>query len=302
MAKYVIIGGGGFLGLHLVLALVHEEKHEIYVLDKRPPAKALCAHVDGVKYQQVDIVDGRWDFPDGVDVVYDLAGYLGSVPCTQNMVRAVRENVLTHAVVLDKLRAEERSPVLVFTSTDLVYGYGDVSSEVAVCEPICGYAIMKRCAERLFYLARRVNDIPLVILRLSTVYGPYQERLSLVNLFIKAALCGADLTVFGNGTVLRDWLYVDDAVSALRLAPQLAGVYNVPGDPRWIRDVAETVVEIVGSGNVSQVPWPTLTATVDVGDHVLDGSRIGRCGWRVTVDLEEGIRRTAEWMQSTKLA
>jgi UDP-glucose 4-epimerase len=137
-------------------------------------------------------------------------------------------------------------------------------------------------------------------LRISNPYGPHQDRpdhaFGVVGTFLSRAAAGEDITLYGGGGQLRDYIYIDDLVELLVLAvthPAAVGrVYNA-GGPRGVmlREMAETVVSTVGRGRVVDVPWDPAAASVETGDYVSDCSRVtAELGWAPETDLTDGLR------------
>lgn len=323
MANCLLVGGGGFFGGHLTRRLLGLG-HRVIVFDCKPYPASVQARIGlalrekpwgmglesagrvPIEYFQVDVTDPAiWieakTLLSEADIVYMLAGLLGSGPCTSDMTAAVQRNVLPMALLIDALVRTNARPLVVHASSDLVYGlHSGLIPEYTPGKPICGYSVTKLASEGLLRTAGLAYGIPSSIFRISTTYGPYQQRNSLVNLYIERALCDGPLPVYGLGLPCRDWLYIDDAISALTMPvvdKGMTGVFNVPGDQHSIWEVANTVKSVMGRGHIERVEWPKLTHSIDVGSHVLDGEKICGLGWELNVDLERGIILTAEWMR-----
>ena len=135
-------------------------------------------------------------------------------------------------------------------------------------------------------------------------YGPFQlpdrREHGIVNRFILAALRGETITLFGGGRQLRDYLHISDASAAILRAAtdeRAAGeILNVgAGVSMSVREMAERIVEVTGSGKVETAPWPEGYERVETGDFLCDTRHIEHLlGWKPTVDLDTGIRRTVE--------
>jgi UDP-glucose 4-epimerase len=139
-------------------------------------------------------------------------------------------------------------------------------------------------------------------LRLSNVYGPRQllkhNRQGFIGWFIRLALEGRDIPIFGDGGQLRDFVFVDDAADAFLRAGAMDAcngeVFNVGGPaPISHRDLVQMLIAIAGSGSVSFVPWPEDKKRIDIGSFYTDSRRFQRTtGWRPSTDLGEGLART----------
>jgi len=139
-------------------------------------------------------------------------------------------------------------------------------------------------------------------LRLTNVYGPRQlirhNRQGFIGWFIRLALENKTIQIFGDGSQLRDFVYVDDAADAFLRAGASdrcnGEVFNVGGDqPISHRDLSALLVKVAGSGSVAYVDWPAEKKAIDIGSFYADSSKFtATTGWRPQVELSEGLRRT----------
>ena len=161
-------------------------------------------------------------------------------------------------------------------------------------------------AERFHLLYTDVYGIPTVSLRLTNTYGPHllmkHDRQGFITTFIRRALDGEEIVVFGDGKQLRDFTYVDDAVEAFIAAATSdeanGQALNVGGiEPVSLFEVAELCQRIAGTGGgVRLVPWPEERRRIDIGSVYLDRSRIEEvCGWAPTITLADGLERTIDF-------
>jgi UDP-glucose 4-epimerase len=162
--------------------------------------------------------------------------------------------------------------------------------------------INKAAGEYYHLVYNDVFHVRACSLRLTNVYGPRQlirhNRQGFLAWFIRMAVEGGPIEIYGDGTQFRDFVYVDDAADAfLRAGASDAcngDVFNVGGDqPISHRELAATLVDVAGGGRVSFVDWPSDRQAIDIGSFCSDSSRFKRVtGWAPTVDLREGLRRT----------
>jgi UDP-glucose 4-epimerase len=142
-------------------------------------------------------------------------------------------------------------------------------------------------------------------LRLTNTYGPRMlmahARQGFLPWFVRLALDGQEIRLFGDGTQLRDLTYVDDAVDAFLRAGAMDAAngeaFNLGGmRPYSLREIAETIIGLVGQGSVTFVPFPPEKKVIDIGSVYSDYRKIETAlGWRPTVDLEEGLRRMIDY-------
>ena len=150
-----------------------------------------------------------------------------------------------------------------------------------------------------------VFDVRACSLRLTNVYGPRQlirhNRQGFIGWFIRLAIEGGEIQVFGDGSQVRDFVYVDDAADAfLRAGASEAcdgEVFNVGGaEPTSHRDLVALLIETAGAGSVRYVDWPADKKRIDIGSFYSDSTRFReRVGWTPRVDLREGLRRTIDF-------
>ncbi|NLB56303.1 MAG: NAD-dependent epimerase/dehydratase family protein, partial [Lentisphaerae bacterium] len=164
------------------------------------------------------------------------------------------------------------------------------------------YALNKTAAENMYSFYYSVHGLKTVSLRISNPYGPGSQmkhsKYSMINWFIRQAMDGYSLKIFGDGEQVRDYIYVEDLAEAFitaSITSECYGkVFNV-GSGTGVRfiDMAESVVRSVGMGNVEKVPWPKDYVNVETGDYVADITRIkAACNWKSSVSFQEGIDRT----------
>ncbi len=306
MARVVVTGGAGFIGSNLVRALL-ERGDAVRVLDNFSTGNR--ANLDGL---EVEIVEGELRSYERVhnavrkaDVVYHL-GALGSVP------RSVQDPLTSSAVnvegTLNVLLAARDEGVrrVVFSSSTSVYGSSRQlpTPEDEPCDPISPYGVAKLAAERYCISFSRVYEsFETVVLRYFNVFGPRQSPFSqyaaAIPLFIRAVAAGEQVPVNGDGEQSRDFTYVDNVVDATLRAGETPGVsgeiFNVAaGAPATVNAVADTIGTILGKP-VDKVHLPPRPG--DIRDSWADLSKAQRLlGYAPTVDLEEGLRRTIEFL------
>ncbi len=308
----MLLGGLGFIGLNLVPELVLAgARVEILNRSLDPLALRWLDRQAGgapVSVRQGDIRDAEklHGWLRAADVVINLAGQSGAVKSACDALVDAQVNVGGHLAVLEALRGCRHPPRVVFISSRLVYG---VTGSTLVAEPHPAlptslYGLHKLTVEHYHRLYWEHFGIPYTVLRLTNPYGAFQlpgrREHGVANHFFLAALRGETITLFGGGRQLRDYLHVSDAVAAILRATtdeRAAGeILNVgAGVSVSLREMAERIVEVAGSGKVEAAPWPEGYERVETGDFLCDIGRIERLlGWRPVLDLEMGLRKTME--------
>lgn len=288
--KVVILGGLGFVGLHLTKRLADE--HEVIIFDPHEPTAEESIFLSERSFMHFLTDNWMRRFERGkiahdADVVVSLPGLLGSVPSVENLTGNLHHSVFPHVMLLKTLITCELSPLVVFPSSDLAYCY----------PPRCMYAANKLYVEDMLRVAHRIYGIPYVALRMATGYGPMQRRESVVNLYVRLGLEGKKIPFWGDGLNRQAFIYADDMARAFVRACEgrfPTGTYPLVGHNSRIWDIADTVSRLVG-GKVVHKPFPELAEKVNVGDLPIYGNPPK---FKPRVGLEEGIKRTARWMES----
>jgi UDP-glucose 4-epimerase len=300
----LVTGGGGFIGSNLVRALL-ERGDEVRVLDNfstgsRGNLRGLDVNVFEGELRSYERVHNAVR---GAEVVFHL-GALGSVP------RSVQDPLTSSAVnvegTLNVLLAARDEAVrrVVFSSSSSVYGSGrDLPvTEDTPPDPLSPYGVAKLAAERYCVsFARVYESFETVVLRYFNVFGPHQSPASqyaaVVPLFITAIGRGEPVTVEGDGEQSRDFTYVANVVDATIRAAEATGasgrIFNVSaGSPATVNQLADTIGRLVGRP-VERRYAPARTGDIRNSWADIGAAREG-LGYEPRIDLEEGLRLTAE--------
>jgi nucleoside-diphosphate-sugar epimerase len=311
-----VTGGLGFIGSNLALALAAAEA-DVTVVDALVPRHGgnphnLAGAARPITVIEADIGDGGAvrDVAAASDVVFNLAGQVSHIDSMNDPLFDLDVNGRSQFGFLETLRAVNPEAVVVFTSTRQVFGrprYLPVDEEHPV-SPVDVNGITKLAAEQLHLLYASLYGLRASAVRLTNVYGPRQrlrdDFQGFLPIFVRRALRGETITVFGDGSQERDCLYVDDVVECLLLAaatPDAVGeVFTVGNDERLqLRAIAEAVVNAAGRGQLELVPWPPDRDAIDIGSYFGDSSKAKRIlGWSPRTDLAEGMARTVEFYRA----
>jgi len=300
--KALVTGGGGFIGSHLVRALL-ERGDDVRVLDNFSTGNR--ANLDGL---DVDVIEGELRSYErvhnavrGTEVVFHL-GALGSVP------RSVQDPLTSSAVnvegTLNVLLAARDEGVrrVVYSSSSSVYG---TRRELPVTEdqaadPLSPYGVAKLAAERYCVSFSRVYEsFETVVVRYFNVFGPRQsphsQYAAVIPLFVTAIAAGEPVRIEGDGEQRRDFTYVANVVDGTLRAADAAGasgrIFNVAASaPASVNQVADTIGSILGKPVEREFAPPRPG---DIRDSWADVTAAREAlGWQPTVGLEEGLRRT----------
>jgi UDP-glucose 4-epimerase len=293
--RAVVTGGAGFVGSHLVDALV-ARGDDVTVVDDLSSGKREFVNEDAV------LVEG--DIRGGIDaagasVVFHLAAQADVQTSVRRPDHDAAVNVVGTVQVLEAARAAGARAV--FTSTGgAIYGEcEEPATEDAPRRPMSPYGIAKLCGEEYVQGWNRIHGAGRVVLRLGNVFGPRQDSSlegGVVSIFLERMLRGEPTTIFGDGLQERDFVYVGDVVAALLAAAgHDGGVFNVgTGVATTVLDLHRACAAVAGSEAEPQFAAARLG---DVQRSVLDTSAARHAlGWRAEVGLDDGVRRTWDWL------
>jgi len=314
----LITGGAGMIGstiAHLAVA----QGARVTILDAMLPMYGgnpfnLQGIREQVRFIQGDIRDlelMRGVVP-GYDYIFSLAGQVSYVDSNTDPLLDLDINCKGHLQVLEACRRENPRAKLLFASSRFVYGrveYNPVDENHPFnCLSI--YGIHKLAGEKYYRFYHEAYGLKTVSVRIANPYGPRQQmkhsKYGIVNWFVRLALEGQPLTVFGDGQQRRDYIFNEDLADgclALMLSPGTAGqVYNLgAGVGAPFIEMAHLVAAAVPGAEVRQVEWPQDRYFVETGDYISDITRITEViDWRPQTTLEEGIERTVAYYRENR--
>ncbi|HVF86485.1 MAG TPA: NAD-dependent epimerase/dehydratase family protein [Pyrinomonadaceae bacterium] len=318
--RHVLITGGlGFIGSNLARKLVEIGGVEVTVLDALLPGQGgnlFNVHDirDRITVHTANMGDD-WvinHLVGGVDYVFNLSGSVSHLDSMQHPQRDLELNCAAQLTLLEACRNFNPHVKIVFTSTRQVYGkpvYLPLDEQHRVA-PIDINGIHKLAAEHYHLLHHRLYGTRAVCLRLTNTYGPRQllhhNRQGFIAWFIRQAIDGDVIELFGEGRQRRDLNYVDDVVEALLLAGASEAVegevFNLGGEePVALSDLAERLISLTGRGSVRRVPFPPERQLIDIGNSFSSYQKIRSVlGWRPRTSWRAGLARTVEFYQNNR--
>lgn len=309
----LITGGLGFIGSNLAHALVRIGAR-VTVLDAQlPQYGANLFNLNGIE-DRVRVVLGDVRDPQvlsavipGSAVVFHCAAQVSYLDSGKEPFLDADINCVGHLHVLEAMARYAPNAKFCFSSSRLVYGkiLSAPVDESHPTNPLSIYGVHKLTAEKYSRIYFDTRGVRSTVIRIPNPYGPRQQmrhaKYSIVGWFIRRAMEDAALEIFGTGEQERDYLYIDDIVSAFLLVgatDQTDGeVFNIGNDER-VRfvDMVETILAIVGSGRKVHIPWPVTYERNETGSYRAHTGKIeAAVAWRPTVRLVDGIRKTVEY-------
>jgi UDP-glucose 4-epimerase len=308
--RVLITGGLGFIGSNLARRLVELGAQVVLVDSLIPEYGGNLFNVAGIEDRvRINIADVRDEYSmdylvRGQDYLFNLAGQTSHVDSMRDPYTDLEINCRSQLSILEACRKQNPEIKIVFASTRQIYGVPDYLpvDERHLLHPTDVNGINKMAGEWYHIVYNNVYGIRATALRLTNTYGPCMRvkdaRQTFLGWWLRQIIEGQELLVYGDGRQVRDFNYVDDAVDAfLRTAASddaNGQVFNLGGDePINLRDLAELLIEINGSGSYRIVPFPPERKIIDIGDYYGDYRRIrSKLGWRPTTSLRDGLTRT----------
>jgi UDP-glucose 4-epimerase len=316
--RVLITGGLGFIGSNLARRLLAEGARVTLCDALIEGYGGNLANIRDIRSQvEVDSSDVRdaaamERLVAGRDVVFHLAAQVSHVMSLSNPYPDIDINIKGTAVVLEACRKTNPGAVVVRSGTRGQYGPAVTLpvSEETPSDPRGIYEISQLSSEMICRTYTRIHGIRTVPLRLTNVYGPRAQmrhsQFGVVNWFVRLALEGRPIPIFGTGKILRDFLYVDDCVEALVAAaasPAAVGeILNVGHDrPSTFLEVAELLREIVPGTRIEFTDFTPERRAQEPGDFVSDITKIRRLlGWEPKISLPEGLARTVDFYRERR--
>jgi UDP-glucose 4-epimerase len=314
-ARVLVTGGLGFIGGSLTRALVQAGADVTIVDALLPECGGNYANIagieDAVTICEADLRDADLlALLDGCTFVFNLAGHTSHIDSMNAPFTDLELNCAAQLALLEACRRVSPAPTVVFAGTRQVYGrprYLPVDESHPI-DPVDINGIHKVAAEHYHLLYGQRYGFPVTVLRLTNTYGPGMRvrdaRQTFLGIWIRDLVQGREFEVWGDGSQLRDFTYVDDAVRAfLDVAgdPSVHGcVFNL-GDMRsaTLLELADLAVAANGGGSFRVVPFPEDRKPIDIGDYVGDFRAIREAiGWMPYVTLEEGLGRTLDYYRA----
>ncbi|MBX9686175.1 MAG: NAD-dependent epimerase/dehydratase family protein [Candidatus Obscuribacterales bacterium] len=303
--KALIIGGNGFIGSNLADCLL-KAGHKVTSFDRYPSRyreadpRINYVYGDFANHGEVqEVVKGN-------DWIFHLA--YTTLPASSNEDPAfdVRSNIIDTLQLLEACRESQVKKVVFISSGGTVYGVPQSLPihENHPTEPICSYGITKLTIEKYLHLYHHLHNLDYVVVRLANPYGELQNpqaKQGAIAVFLGNVMQGKPITIWGDGEVVRDYIYIGDAAEALLKAAEYCPDENEPrvfnvgsGCGQSLNEIVRAIRAVVGK-DLEVVHHPARSA--DVPANVLDIERAKKClDWQPEINLESGIRKTWDWL------
>jgi UDP-glucose 4-epimerase len=315
----LITGGLGFIGSNLAHRLVALGA-EVTIVDSLIPAYGgnlfnIEAIKDRIRINIADVRDqyGMNYLVKGQEYIFNLAGQVSHIDSMEDPFTDLEINCRSQLSILEACRRNNPDVKIIFAGTRQQYGKPDYLpvDEKHPLHPTDVNGINKMAGEWYHILYNNVYGIRSTSLRLTNTYGPRQlmkhNRQGFVGWFIRQAVDGDTINVFGDGSQVRDFNYVDDVVEAFLLAAAFndcnGHIYNLGGDePTSLLDFVRLLLKVSGGEKYEIVPFPPDKKRIDIGDYYADYSKIHKTlGWQCKTSLREGLEKTVAYYREHRV-
>ena len=314
--RVMVTGGLGFIGSNLAHQLASLGADILLVDSLIDDYGGNLFNIDGIESKvRVNVADIRQATTMNYlvrdrEVIFNLAGQVSHIDSMLDPYTDLEINCRSQLTVLEACRRHNPGAKVVYAGTRQVYGKPDhlPVDETHLVRPTDINGINKVAGEYYHLVYNNVFGVRACSLRLTNVYGPRQlikhNRQGFIGWFIRLAIEDGEIQVFGDGSQMRDFVFVDDAADAFLRAGACdscdGGVFNVGGlEPTAHKDLVEVLLAVAGTGRVRYVEWPAEKKAIDIGSFYSDSSKFAAAtGWRPRVGLREGFRRTIDFYRA----
>ena len=305
--KFLLIGGLGFIGSHLAESLI-KNGHNVKILTKTFSKKSNIKILNKkIKIEKIDITNfrklGRCIEQFKPDVIIHLAGNTSHSKSFEEPLKDVDSNAKSTLFMLEKIRELDLKCKFLLGSTFIVIGKPKKLpvNENTPCNPTTIYGTNRLASEYFCKIYHDVYGLDTNIFRITNSYGPREQiipKKNAVNFLIYKAFKKEKISIYNKGMFFRDFIYVDDVISGINIILK----NGKSGELYWISSGKKTwfyqfgnILEKITGCKVKYAETPTYTKKVDVGNFVVNNSKLKSLGWKQKVNLEKGIKKTLEY-------
>ena len=311
--KIMITGGMGFIGSHLCEQLLME-KHDLVVLTKSFLKKHNIANISKkIKVEKIDVTNfkklGQSIQKNKPNVIIHLAGQTSHSQSFEQPLNDIDSNAKSTLFILEEIRKSKLKCRFILGSTFIVIGRPQKIpiDEKTPCWPTMVYGANRLASEHYCKIYHEVYGLDTVTFRITNSFGPREQVISTknaVNFLIYEAFKGNIITIFKKGKFFRDLIYISDVISGIKTIMKKGKsgeLYWISsGKKIWFYELAK-LLEKLTNAKVKFVKTPNYTKKVDVGNFVVNNSKLRSLGWKPKMNLDQGIKKTLEYFKSQKI-
>lgn len=311
MGKVVVFGGGGFIGSTVADRLL-KDGYELRIFEhpRVKPYRAFSSS-EKVEWYSGDMLSEHdvFNAVAGMDAVLYLVSFTLPKNSNDDILYDVQTNLMAAVQLLNSMRSHRVGRIIFISSGGTVYGIPKYvpMDEIHPTDPLVSYGITKLTIEKYLLLFQYLYGIRSVILRVSNAYGPRQRletSQGAVGIFLDRALRGLPIEIWGDGSIVRDYVYVDDVANAFTRALVYDGeksVFNISsGVGVSLNELLDEIESIINKPVVRKY---MVGRSFDVPYNVLSNDLSGKeLGWRPRMSLRHGLLNTIAWLQGRQSA
>lgn len=296
----LVLGGNGFIGINLVQKLI-KEGNNVYVYDKKYNwinKNLKCKFIMG----EFSDIDKHAQVFKNIDIVYHLISTTTPLSSNSNIKFDIESNVINTVRLLEICVNSNVRKVIFVSSGGTIYGSTKENSvnEDDKTNPICSYGISKMVIEKYLYMFNYLYGLDYQVLRISNPYGPYQNPFSgqgVIGVFLAKILNNEDIRVWGNGSVCRDYIFIDDVVEALYLSAIKTVKSKILNIGRGKGCTLNEIIDIMKK--ITQKDFNVIyedRRNIDIPKNILDIAKaVNELNWEPRISIKEGIKVTSDW-------
>jgi nucleoside-diphosphate-sugar epimerase len=312
--KVLVTGADGFIGSHLCQFLL-KENHEIIAISRNfKQLPNLISNSDKIDFNPVDVTDfsslSKIIIKHKPNIIIHLAGETSHKQSFENPMYDVDVNTKSTLCILETIKQSKLKTRFILGSTFIVVGKPETLpvTEDTDCNPSTVYGINRLSSEYFCKVYHNMYDIDAISFRITNAFGPREKYLTptknALNYLIYQAYKGKDVTIYDEGKFFRDVIFVNDVISGIITIiknGESGNLYWISSSKKtWFYEIAKLLEELT-TGKVKYVESPSYNNKVDVGNFVVDNSKLQSIGWKIETSVKDGIKETLDYFKSNSL-
>jgi UDP-glucose 4-epimerase len=308
--KIMITGGAGFIGSHLCEEFL-EDNHEVIILTRNASKIDNISHIlSKITLEQVDVTDfinlGNSIEKNKPDVIIHLAGETSHSKSFENPLYDTDVNAKSTLFILEKIKTLNLKCRFILGSTFIVIGRPTnlPVTEETPCNPTTIYGANRLASEYYCTIYHNVYGIDALVFRITNSFGPREQVIptkNAINYLIYKAFKGEDVTIYNKGKFFRDLIYVSDVVSGINKIIEKGKSGNIywisSGKKTWFYEIGIWLEQLTNA-KVKYIESPEYNKKVDVGNFIVDNSKLLKLGWSPKISISMGIEKTLKFFES----
>ena len=312
--KVLVTGADGFIGSHLCQFLL-KENHEIIAISRNfKQLPNLISNSDKIDFNQVNVTDfsslSKIIIKHKPNIIIHLAGETSHKQSFENPMYDVDVNTKSTLCILETIKQSKLNTRFILGSTFIVVGKPETLpvTEDTDCNPSTVYGINRLASEYFSKVYHNMYDIDAISFRITNAFGPREKYLTptknALNYLIYQAYKGKDVTIYDEGKFFRDVIFVNDVISGINTIiknGESGNLYWISSSKKtWFYEIGKLLEELT-TGKVKYVESPSYNNKVDVGNFVVDNSKLQSIGWKIEISVKDGIKETLDYFKSNSL-